>query len=122
MKLTFTSPLKYVDGTAIDATVLASLTYQVFIDTVSPPVKSYPVAAAALSAAVVNADGTKTVTVDCVKGDATGFTPVLGTKYYCAVEDTVDENGNAVTSPSSAVVAYTYEAQPSAPSGFTVAS
>lgn len=116
MKLEFDSPLDYTDGTPIDPTALVS--YTVFIDTVTPPAKSYPVAASAITAATANANGTKHVTVDCVKGDATGFKPVAGTTYYCAVEDSV----NGVLSPESPILSYTYAPAPNAPGNFTLAS
>ncbi|MDE2097492.1 MAG: hypothetical protein KGL39_09625 [Patescibacteria group bacterium] len=122
MKLEFDSPLDYTTGAAIDPTTLASLAYTVFIDTVNPPVKSYPVASSAVANATTNANGTKHITVDCVAGDATGFTPIPGTKYFCAVQDSVSEGGTPVLSAESPVIEYTYDLTPTAPANFGVGS
>lgn len=116
MKLSFDSPTKFTDDTAIPSA--DAITYTVLIDTVTPPVKSYPVAASAVAAATKNADGSLHITVDCLKGDAVGFTPVAGTTYYCAAEDAV----NSVNSPETAVLTYAYNPQPAQPGNFSVAS
>lgn len=122
MKLEFDSPLDFVDGTAIDATTLATLQYTAYIDTTTPPAKAYPVAASAVAKATKNANGTMHVTVDCVDGDATGFVPVLGTKYYCAISDQVTEAGEPVLGAESPILEYTYEAVPAAVGNFSVDS
>jgi hypothetical protein len=122
MKVTFTSPLNFAGGAAIPAAIAATLAYTLFIDTVNPPAKSYPVDPAAVAAATKNADGSSTITVDCLKNQAVGFTPSPGTTYYIAVEDNVQEGGNAVVSPESPILTYTYELQPAAPGNFSVAS
>lgn len=122
MKVTFTSPLDFASGAAIPAAVAATLAYTLFIDTVNPPVKAYPVDPAAVKAATPNADGSATVMVDCEKNEATGFTPVPGTTYFIAVQDSVQEGGSAVLSPESPILTYNYEPQPAAPGNFSVAS
>lgn len=122
MKVTFTSPLDFVSGAAIPSGVLGTLAYTLFIDTVNPPQKSYPVAAAAIAAAKANTDGSLTITVDCEKGEATGFTPVAGTAYFIGIEDSVQEGGTTVLSPESPILNYTYQPQPATPGNFSVGS
>ena len=122
MKLEFDSPLDFTDGAVIPADIAATMKYIVFIDTANPPVKSYPVAQSAVTGAVKNANGSYHVVVDCVKGDATGFTPVAGTTYHCAVQDSVMENGTNVLSAESPILSYTYEPVAAAPANFTIAS
>lgn len=122
MKLEFDSPLNYTDGAVIDPVVAATMKYIVFIDTANPPVKTYPVSASAVAAGTKNANGSVHVTVDCVRGDATGFTPVPGTTYFVAVEDEVTEGAQTVLSAESQILSVTYVQTPSAPQNFTVAS
>lgn len=121
MKLEFDSPLDYTDGTVIDPTVAATLKYIAFIDTANPPVKSYPIAQSAVTNGTKNANGSVHVVADCVKGDATGFVPVAGTTYYCAVQDSVIENGQTVLSAESNILSVTYEPSPAAPANFSIA-
>jgi|SRR5690242_2061627 len=122
MKFEFDSPLNYTDGTVIDSTVAATMAYTIFVDTVTPPVKSYPVPASLVAAGTKNANGSVHVTVDCSKGELTGFTPVAGTTYYCAIEDSVVEGGQKVLSPESPVITYLNVGVPQTPANFSVAS
>lgn len=101
-KVSFTLPTANTDGTPITEALSAI----VFIDTVNPPVKSYPVPAGAMVA-----DGS----VLTVTFAQLGFTPVPGT-YYAGAEVT-DVDG---TSGMSTVVSFKYEVAPKAPTGFTV--
>ncbi len=117
MKISFDSPTQFTDGSAIPSA--DPISYQVFIDTVTPPAKSYPVAAAAVAAATKNADGSLHITVDCLQGQAVGFTPVAGTTYYVAAADTVNSETSAESSP---VATYTYNPTPEAPRNFSIAS
>lgn len=115
MKIEFDSPLQFTDGASIPGA--DPIAYSVLIDTVTPPVKSYPVAASAIAAATKNADGSLHITVDCVKGDAVGFTPVPGTTYYCAAQDAV----NSVNSAETAILSVAYNPTPAAPRNFSLA-
>jgi hypothetical protein len=100
----FTVPTTNTDGSPITL----PLTFPVYIDTVTPPVKQYTVPSG--DAAV---SGVITATFTQI-----GFTPVNGTVYYAAAA-AVDSTG---ASALSNIVQFTYEAPlPSAPTGFTVA-
>lgn len=117
MKITFDTPLNGTDasGNAVTLTAaqIAALTYTIFLDTVNPPVKTYPVPAADLTAATANANGSKRVTVNATD---LGVTPVAGTTYYVAVEDSL---GNAV-SPESPILTYLDVVTPGSPANFSV--
>lgn len=115
MKISFSTPLKWSDGSAIGIPDAATETFKVFIDTVTPPVKSYSVPAANFAAATANADGSKQVTVDAAAD--LGLTVTPGVKYYVAAEDTVD----GILSPETAILAYVSSATPAAPGNFSVA-
>ncbi len=105
-KFTFTAPTTNADGSAIAAG--ETLSYNVLIDTISPPVKSYAVPAAEVATAT---NGNITVTFAQL-----GFVPVEGTTYYA---DVVAVNAAGTSAPSSGV-SFTYAVVPTAPSGFTV--
>lgn len=115
MKISFSTPLKWSDGTTIGIPDTATETFLVFVDTVNPPVKSYKVPAANFASATANADGSKQVTVDGVND--LGLTVTPGVKYYVAAEDTVD----GILSPETAILTYVSSAAPSAPGNFSVA-
>lgn len=104
-EVSFTVPTTNTDGTPITV----PLTYTVNIDTVNPPVHTYSVPAADVSAAV---GGVVTATFAQL-----GFTPVSGTTYYAA--GYADEGTQK--SAESNVVTFTYYSTPNAPTGFTVA-
>jgi hypothetical protein len=101
-QVSFTVPTTNNDGSPITE----ALSYLVFIDTVNPPVKSYPVPAAAAPVAGVLT----------VKFTDLGFTPVPGTDYFAAADDS-DADG---TSPLSNIVSFNYGVVPNAPTGFSV--
>ena len=117
MKIAFDTPLNGVDASGntvtLTAAQIAALTYTIFLDTVNPPVKTYPVPAADLAAATANANGSKHVTVNSTD---LGVTPVAGTTYYVAVQDSL---GNAV-SPESPVLIYIDAITPGSVQNFTV--
>lgn len=117
MKIGFSTVLDWNDATStpIAAADLATATYTVFIDTVNPPVKSYPVPATAIAAGTPNADGSKQITVDAVKD--LSLTLVPNATYYVAAEDSVDGKLSAET----AVLTYTNTVQPKSPGNFSVA-
>lgn len=115
MKISFDTPLKYTDGSAIPAAALAAASYIVFIDTVSPPVAKFPVPAANIAAATLNTDGTKHVIVDSVTDLKASLT--AGTKYYVSLEDSVGGTLSAMTG----ILTYTYAPVPEAPGNPTVA-
>lgn len=108
MKITFTVPTKYDDGSPIAPAELATAKYAVFLDTVNPPIKQYPVPAALLQS-------TGAVTVDTAKD--LGVILVPGTTYYVAMDDAV----NGEISDLTPVLKYTYTPKPSPPGNFTVA-
>jgi hypothetical protein len=101
--VSFAIPTTNTDGSAITL----ALTYAVLIDTVNPPVKSYPV-----PAAVVAANGILAVTFAQL-----GFAPLAGASYFAGATAT-DSSG---TSALSAVAAFKYDVAPNAPTSFTVA-
>ena len=90
-KFTIAESTTYTDGSAIPAgTVLA---YDILVDTVNPPVKSFPVPAANVAAA---ASGLITVLFTDI-----GFVPVPNTPYFA---DATEATGAAVSAPSNAVM------------------
>lgn len=107
-KITIQQPTTYTDGTPIAAADLAKAAYVLLLDTVDPPVKSYPVPAANVAAAV---GGVITVLFTDI-----GFTPVPGTKYFVTVFDTV----NGVNSGDATEANFTQAETPNAPT-FSVA-
>lgn len=118
MKITFTTPLTDTNGNALAAAALATATYLIFIDTVNPPLASFPVPQANLDAGVVNPDGSKTVVVDAVTD--LKFAPVDGTTYFVAAEDSV----SGISSAESGAVQFTFKAPvitPVAPGNLSVA-
>lgn len=115
MKITFTTPIDYTDGSAIAAAALAAANYTVFVDTVNPPVKSYSVPAANLAAGVKQADGSLLVTVDAVIDLKAPL--VAGTSYFVAAEDTV----SGQVSPETAILTVVYEPTPNSPGNFSAA-
>lgn len=102
--ITFSLPTTNTDGSPITEALSAT----VFIDTVSPPVKSFAVPAANIAAAVA---GVVTVTFAQL-----GFTPVKGTDYFADMSVT-DADG---TSALSNLDSFKYAVVPAAPTGFTV--
>ena len=103
-EISFNAVTTAVDGSALTEPV----SYTAFIDTVNPPVKSFVVPAANVTAAVA---GVITVTFA-----ALGFAPVDNTPYFVDVTAT-DAAG---TSAPSGVVTFTNVAVPSAPTGLKV--
>lgn len=103
-KVSFQSPASNNDGSAITL----PLSYTVFIDTVNPPVKSFAVPAANVSAAV---GGLITATFAQL-----GFSPVAGTDYFASVQC----SDTAGTSVMSADISFSYGVVPNAPTGFSV--
>jgi hypothetical protein len=101
-KVTLTVPTTNNDGSPITE----ALSFNVFVDTVNPPVKSFPVPTAEITTA-------STVTVTFAQ---LGFVPVPGTDYFAAA-DAADADGTSVLSN---IVAFKYEVVPNAPTGFTV--
>jgi hypothetical protein len=116
MKIGFSTVLDWNDAanTPIASTDLATATYTVFIDTVNPPVKNYPVPATVIAAGTPNADGSKHVTVDAVTD--LGLTLVPNATYYVAAEDSVD----AKLSQETAILTFVNTVQPKPPGNFTV--
>lgn len=108
MKITFTVPTQYDDGSPISAAELATVKYAVFLDTVNPPVKQYPVPPALLQT-------TGGVTVDTAKD--LGVTLVPGTTYYVAMDDSVNGQLSDLTS----VLTYVYTPKPNPPGNFSFA-
>ena len=105
MKIAFDTPLVGTDATGAAVTLtaaqIAALTFMVFVDTVNPPVKSYPVTLSKLTTPpTANANGSQRVTVDAVKD--LGLTIETGTTYFVAIEDAL---GTAI-SPETAVLTY----------------
>jgi hypothetical protein len=95
--------------TATDGTTLTEpVSYNALIDTVNPPVKSYAVPAANVTAAVA---GVITVTFAQL-----GFTPTDDVTYYVDVTAT-DADG---TSAPSSVVSFVNKAVPAAPTGLKI--
>lgn len=113
MLISFTTATKNTDGSAI--TPAAVMKYILFIDTVNPPVKSYPVPDALVTSGITQPDGSKLVHVDAVKD--LGLAPTPGTTYFVAAEDS--ENGTLSAETGIASVVYT--PIPMAPGNFTVA-
>lgn len=108
MKITFTVPTQYDDGTPIAAAELATAKYAVFLDTVNPPVKQYPVPAALLQS-------TGSVSVDTLKD--LGVTLVPGTTYFVAMDDAV----NGQLSDLTPVLTQIYTPKPNPPGNFSFA-
>lgn len=108
MKITFTVPTEYDDGTPITAADLATAKYAVFLDIVTPPVKQYPVPPALLQT-------TGAITVDTAKD--LGVTLVPGTTYYVAMDDSV----SGVLSDLTSVLTYVYTPKPLPPGNFSFA-
>lgn len=92
----------------------AALTFNILVDTVNPPVKSYPVPAANLSAATLNANGSRHVKVDAVNDLKVTLTG--GATYYVDITDAL---GNAV-STATAVITYVDTITPGQVANFTV--
>lgn len=102
--ITFSLPTTNNDGSPITEALSAN----VLIDTVNPPVKSFPVPAAQIAAAVA---GVVTVTFAEL-----GFVGVPGTAYFADV-DVSDADG---TSPLSNQATFIFGKAPNAPTGFKV--
>ena len=109
-QVSFAVPTTNTDG----STITGTLTYNVFIDTVNPPVKSFAVPAAEIAAAVA---GVITATFAQL-----GFVPVNGTAYFAGVE-AIEAEGtvNETSVMSSPIATFTYAVAPNAPTGFSVA-
>lgn len=107
-QITFEIETTNVDGSAMTAAQIATLTFVVYIDTVTPPVKSYPVPAANVAAAVV--DPTSGLKVVTVKPADIGFVPVPSAKYYV---DATETSGAGTSGPSN--IASITEAPPPFP-------
>lgn len=101
-QLSFDVPTTNSDG----STISEPLSYTALIDTVNPPVKSYPVP----STAVITS-GVVSVTFAQL-----GFAPVKSTDYFVEVTAT-DADG---TSAPSTVLGFAYSVVPNAPTGLKV--
>lgn len=112
-KFTFTTPINDTNGNALSASVLAALTYAVLVDTVNPPLKSYPVPAADIAAGKVNPDGSKTITVLFTD---IGFTPDPNVTYFATAMDSL----GTLTAGDANIVSFTNAVTPAKPSNFTV--
>jgi hypothetical protein len=108
MKITFTVPTEYDDGTPLSAADLAAAKYAVFLDIVTPPVKQYPVPSALLQT-------TGAVTVDTAKD--LGITLAPGSTYYVAMDDSVNGQVSDLTS----VLTFKYTPKPNPPGNFSFA-
>jgi hypothetical protein len=110
MKIAFNSPLTGTDPTGAAVTLspadIDALTYTIFLDTVNPPVKTYPVPVANVAAGVANTDGSHRITVDAIKD--LNVAVLNNQTYYVAIED---QEGNAI-SPESAILTYVYKVTP----------
>src|ERR1700729_2052393 len=102
--VSFNVPTTNIDGTPITET----LSYNVLIDTVSPPLKSYPVPAAQIAAAVAGV-----VTVTFVE---LGFTPVNKIPYFVTAV-AADSDG---TSGDANIATFINTPLPNAPTRLTV--
>jgi hypothetical protein len=109
MKLTFKVPTQYDDGSPIALADLATAKYAVFLDTVNPPIKQYPVPPALLQ------QTTGAITVDTSKD--LGVILVPGTTYYVAMDDSV----GGVLSDLTSVLTYVYTPKPNPPGNFSFA-
>lgn len=83
------------DPVTLSAAQIAAITYNILIDTVTPPVKSYQVPQKLIDNAPVNANGSKHVSVDAVKD--LGLTLTSGVTYYLEMTDNL---GNSVSQPT----------------------
>ena len=119
MLIAFNTPLTGTDPSGatvpLSSADIAALTYTCFIDTVNPPVKSYAVPAANVSAATANPDGSKRISVDAVKDLKIAL--VDNATYYVAIED---QEGNSI-SPETSVITYVYKVTPGPVTNPTVA-
>jgi len=106
-EISFKESTTYADGSPIPAGT--PLTYNLLIDTVNPPLKSYSVPAANVAAAV---GGTITV-----KFTDIGFVPLYNVPYFVAA---TEATGTAVSADST-VVSFTQVIPPAAPTGLVVA-
>lgn len=118
MKIQFDTPLAGTDASGnpvtLTAAQTAALSFNLLIDTVTPPLKGYTVPAANLAAATINANGSKHVTVDAVND--LKLTLTAGSTYYVAITDAL---GNTV-SPETAVLTYIDFITPGQVANFTV--
>lgn len=113
-KFTFTTPTQYSDGTPISAADLAALTYELLIDTVTPPVKAFPVPAANIAAGTANADGSKTVTALFTD---VSFVPQDNVTYYATAADSL----GTLASGDANIVSFKNGVAAKPPGNFTVA-
>lgn len=102
----FTPATAYKDGTPIPAGT--ALSYIAYIDTVNPPVKSYPVPAADVAA--------ETGGIITSLFTSLGFKPVAGETYFA---DVTEATGTAVSDASNEAT-FTYPAIPAPPTLFGV--
>ena len=109
-KFVFTPNATNTDGSALTAAQIAALSFTLYADTVTPPVKAF-----AVSAGVATADETSGVVT--IPFAAVGFAPIDNTEYFCAITET----DSAGTSPLSPIINFTNVVVPGAPTGFSVA-
>jgi hypothetical protein len=118
MKIQFDTPLTGTDASGTSVTLtpaqIAGLTFNVLIDTVNPPVKSYAIPAQNLTAATTNPNGSKHVMVDAVND--LKITLTAGSTYYIGITDAL---GNQV-STETAVISYVDVITPGQVANFTV--
>lgn len=118
MKIQFDTPLTGTDASGnpvtLTAAQIAALSFNVLIDTVTPPVKGYAVPTTVMQAATTNANGSKHVTLDAVLD--LKLTLTAGSTYYVAITDTL---GNVV-SPETAILTYVDFITPGQVTNFTV--
>lgn len=113
-KLEWTPPTSNADGTPLSAADAAAMTYTAQIDVINPPVKSYPIPAAAVKP--LSPPASSGATVSAAFSDI-GFTPADGVPYFVTITATDTEGTSAPT----AVVSFTNIAVPSAPLDFGLA-
>jgi hypothetical protein len=116
MKISFDTTLTGKDQTGavvtLSAADVAALVYTAFIDTVNPPVKSYPIPAAFIIG-TVNANGSVHVTVDAA---SLGVVVQDNVPYFIALQDSLGTNVSAETS----ILTFTQVITPDPPSNPSV--
>jgi hypothetical protein len=118
-KLQWTPNAANTDGSALTQAQLAALTFTAFIDTVTPPVKAYPVPPGKVTPIANPVAGGPTVQV--LFSDI-GFTPADGVQYYADItESELQADGTLTTSAPSTIAPFVQVGTPGAPTNFTVA-
>jgi hypothetical protein len=110
-KFIFVPATTNTDGSTLTAAQIAALTFTVYADTVSPPVKSYAVAAS--TAIADETSGTVTIPFSAI-----GFVPLANTEYYCTI---TESNGSLTSIQSNPIQTFTNVVNPNSPTGFSIA-